>query len=76
MNLNFIGLLNREVIFSSSRDHQVMKPYYIFTICGDLTESQQGSKLHCWDSLGPSLQEVSVSKAGAGAGAMNKHCTR
>lgn len=25
-------------------------------------------------SLGPSLQEVSVSKAEAGAGVMNKHC--
>lgn len=78
MTLNFIGLLNRGVIFSSSRNQQV-KPYYVFTFPCEFTGSQQGSKQHCGDkgtSLGPSLQEVSVSKTEAGAGVMNKHCNR
>lgn len=49
MNLSFVGLLNGGVIFSRSRTQQMMKPYYVFTICCDPTESQQGSKPHRWE---------------------------
>lgn len=47
MNLGFVGQLNGGAIFSRSRNQQMMKPYYVFTIYCDLTESQQGSKPHC-----------------------------